>query len=87
MVSCEMSCHVMWFDVASCHVMSPNIAPATKSHTPTSPNATPATKSDAPTSPTVVVPATKNHIPKSPIIACHEKWRCNIAKYCPCHEK
>ena len=45
--------------------ISPNIAPATKSHSPRSPNVVPATNSDTPTSPNIV-PATKSGTATSP---------------------
>ena len=67
--------------------ISPNIAPATKSHSPRSPNVVPATNSDTPTSPNIVPATEKWHSNITKCCACHEKWHCNVTKYCACHEE
>ena len=60
--------------------MSPNAAPATKSHTPTSPNTAPATKNES-------HDWSASHM-KRPLQYAEQQWLLsNITKYCACHEK
>ena len=60
--------------------MSPNAAPATKSHTPTSPNTAPATQNES-------HDWSASHMKRHLECAEQAKSTSNLTKYCPCHAK
>ena len=60
--------------------MSPNAAPATKSHTPTSPNTAPATQNAS-------HDWSASHMKRHFQCAEQAKSTSNLSKYCPCHAK
>ena len=60
--------------------MSPNAAPATKSHTPTSPNTAPATQNAS-------HDWSASHMERHFQCAEQAKSTSNLSKYCPCHAK